>query len=203
MSFRLCGLALAWCVFVGVLPGLASAQETVHMASLSGRVTDPSGAVIAGAQITARQTDTNLTAATETDGGGRFRFPYLKVGPYELTVRQGGFADATRKLTLTVGAAFEVPVSLAVGTLETGVRGAGGPARITAVDAQVSDVIQHYWTNFAKTGNPNGAAPTWPKFDVRSRAYVQFTDAGPLAKEGLRRPFCDLFIENVQRLVKK
>ncbi len=58
MSFRPCGLALAWCVFVGVLPGLASAQETVHMASVSGRVTDRSGAVIAGAQITARQTET-------------------------------------------------------------------------------------------------------------------------------------------------
>jgi para-nitrobenzyl esterase len=60
--------------------------------------------------------------------------------------------------------------------------------------------MQQYWTNFAKTGDPNsGQLPVWRQFDVASRAYIQFTDAGPVAKEGLRRPFCDLFIENVKR----
>jgi hypothetical protein len=141
MSFRPCGLALAWGVFVGVPPGLASAQETVHMASVSGRVTDRSGAVIAGAQITARQTETNLTATTETDGGGRFRFPYLKVGPYELSVRQAGFADATRRLTLTVGAAFEVPVSLAVGTLETGVTVSAEAVVLESARSQIAGTV--------------------------------------------------------------
>jgi para-nitrobenzyl esterase len=67
---------------------------------------------------------------------------------------------------------------------------------------QISEVMQQYWTNFAKTGNPNGGQlPPWPKFDAASRAYIQFTDAGPAAKEGLRRPFCDLFIENVKRQI--
>jgi para-nitrobenzyl esterase len=74
----------------------------------------------------------------------------------------------------------------------------------TAVDRQVSEVMQQYWTNFAKTGNPNGGQlPVWPKFDASSRAYIQFTDAGAVAKEGLRRPFCDLFIENARRLMRK
>jgi para-nitrobenzyl esterase len=41
--------------------------------------------------------------------------------------------------------------------------------------------------------------PVWPKFDPNARAYIQFTDAGPIAKEGLRRPYCDLFIENMKR----
>jgi para-nitrobenzyl esterase len=61
--------------------------------------------------------------------------------------------------------------------------------------------MQKYWTNFAKTGNPNGAGlPTWPTFDATSRAYVQFTDAGvALSKEGLRRAFCDVFMENAKR----
>ena len=91
------------------------AQETINYASVSGRVTDPQGAVVPGAQVTARQTETNVTAETVTDQEGRFRFPYLRVGPYEITVRLQGFADATRSLTLTVGSAFELPVSLAVG----------------------------------------------------------------------------------------
>src|SRR4030095_15778040 len=71
----------------------AVAQETVNYASVSGRVTDPSGAMVPGAQVTVRHTDTNSSAAAETDGEGRFRFPYLKVGPYEITVRKPGFAD--------------------------------------------------------------------------------------------------------------
>jgi len=45
---------------------------------------------------------------------------------------------------------------------------------------------------------PNGAGlPEWPRFDLASRAYIQFTDAGPIGKSNWRRPHCDLFIENV------
>jgi para-nitrobenzyl esterase len=101
-----------------------------------------------------------------------------------------------------LGATHGLELSYVFGTLDRGIRVFFGPsARPTAVDAQVSQVMQEYWTNFAKTGNPNGGQlPAWPKFEVSSRAYIQFTDAGPIAKEDLRRPFCDLFIENVKRL---
>ena len=54
----------------------AVAQETINYASISGRVTDPPGGVVAGAQVSARQTETNLTGDATTDGEGRFRFPY-------------------------------------------------------------------------------------------------------------------------------
>lgn len=87
------------------------------------------------------------------------------------------------------------------GTLDTAVIGVGPFAE---VDFQISEVMQRYWTNFAKAGDPNdGKLPKWPPFDVSSRAHIQFTDAGPIAKEGLRRPFCDLFMENVARLMKQ
>jgi hypothetical protein len=90
------------------------AQQSVDYASIGGRVLDPSGAVIAGAKISARHADTNVTTTTVTDGAGRFRLPSLRIGRYEVTVRQGGFAAATVPLTLTAGAAFEVPITLAV-----------------------------------------------------------------------------------------
>lgn len=78
------------------------------------------------------------------------------------------------------------------------------PAHYDAVDHGISDAMQQYWTNFAKTGNPNGGKlPQWPKFDGASRAFLEFTDSGPMVKEGLRRPFCDLFIENVKRQMGK
>jgi Carboxypeptidase regulatory-like domain len=91
-----------------------AAQETINQASISGRVTDEQGGVVPGATVTARQTDTNFTAEATTDGEGRFRFPFLKLGPYSLTVRLAGFADVTRTLTLTVGSAFEFPITLRV-----------------------------------------------------------------------------------------
>ena len=72
-------------------------------------------------------------------------------------------------------------------------------AEYEAFDGAMSDVMQKYWTNFAKTGNPNGpGVPPWPSFDPTSRAYVAFTDRGAAVKERLRRPFCDLFLESAR-----
>jgi len=68
-------------------------------------------------------------------------------------------------------------------------------------DENYAAVMQQYWTNFAKTGDPNGAdLVKWPKFDPSARAYLDFTDAGPVVKEGLRRQVCDVYIENEKRL---
>jgi hypothetical protein len=105
--------------FAMAISGLA--QETLNYGTISGVVTDPSGAVIDGAAITARQTEINLTAQATTDAEGRFRLRYLRVGPYEITVHQSGFDDAKRALTLTIGSAFELPVSLKVAATETSV----------------------------------------------------------------------------------
>src|SRR2546423_6069908 len=95
---------------IGFAQGIASAQESVNYASVSGRVSDQTGAIIKGADITAHQTETNLSSNSKSDGEGRFRFAYLKPGHYEITVRQPGFADVVRAVTLTVGSAFELPV---------------------------------------------------------------------------------------------
>jgi hypothetical protein len=90
------------------------AQQSVDYASVGGRVLDSSGAVISGAQVSARHTDTNVTSTAVSDGAGRFRLPSLRIGRYEVTVRHAGFSAATVALTLTAGAAFEVPITLAV-----------------------------------------------------------------------------------------
>jgi len=121
--------------------GPAVAQETINYASVSGRVMDPSGAVVTGAQVIARQTETNLTAAAETDREGRFRFPYLKVGPYEITIRKTGFADLIRPLTLTLGAAFDLSVSLTVRTVETNINVTAQATVIEMARSQIAGTI--------------------------------------------------------------
>ena len=78
-----------------------------------------------------------------------------------------------------------------------------------ATDWEISAAMQQYWTNFAKTGDPNGtrlngtSLPKWPKYDATARGYIEFTDSGPVPREGLRRPYCDLYVENAARLMKR
>src|ERR1017187_6052618 len=54
--------------------------------SISGRVTEPSGAVVPTAQITNTQTATNVDAVSATNSDGLFRVPSLIDGPYKVTV---------------------------------------------------------------------------------------------------------------------
>jgi para-nitrobenzyl esterase len=99
------------------------------------------------------------------------------------------------------GAIHASDLNCVFGTLRTDEAIPEGDVRFNDVDVRVSDVMQQYWTNFAKAGDPNGAGlPVWPGFDAQTRGYVEFTDAGAVPGEGLRRAQCDVFIENVQRL---
>ena len=132
-------LALATWLVAWAYPVVA--QQSIEFASVGGRVTDPSGAVVTDAPVTARHVDTNVTATAVTDRDGRFRFPYLRVGPYELIVRQQGFAEFTRRLTLTVGAAFDLPVSLALAGLDTSFTVTGQTTVLEAARSQIASTV--------------------------------------------------------------
>jgi hypothetical protein len=122
-------------------PHVGYAQQSVAYGSVSGRVVDPSGAAVAGAQVAARHTDTNLVSETITDVGGRFRFPYLRVGPYEIVIHQQGFADATRRLTVSAGAAFELPAALAIRGLDASVTVSGDATVLEAARSQIAGTV--------------------------------------------------------------
>jgi len=71
-------------------------------------------------------------------------------------------------------------------------------------DHKLADIIESYWTNFAKTGNPNGTGlPEWPEFGS-SGAYIRFTqDVKVVAAHGLRKPQCDLYREGLMEELKE
>ena len=119
----------------------AFAQETVNSASISGRVVDPQGAVVPGALVVALQTQTNIQSETVTGSDGRFRFPYLRVGPYEVTVHLQGFSAPTRKLMLTAGSAFDISVALAVGAVEADVTVTGNATVLEAARSQIAGTV--------------------------------------------------------------
>ncbi|MBI4877356.1 MAG: TonB-dependent receptor [Acidobacteria bacterium] len=88
--FSLAALVLA----AGFLPAGLWAQPT--SGAISGIVSDQSGATVAGASIGVRNLDTNLARSASTEADGRYRFPALLVGRYELTVEVKGFAKYVR-----------------------------------------------------------------------------------------------------------
>jgi len=130
----------AFCAATGAV-ATVSAQETINYGSISGRVTDATGAVITGAQVSARQTETNQNSTAITDREGRFRFPFLKLGPYEITIHQEGFGDVTRRVTMTVGSAFEMPVTLAVKSTGTTITVSGEATVLEAARSQVAGTV--------------------------------------------------------------
>jgi outer membrane receptor protein involved in Fe transport len=130
--------ACVCCLWLGVS---AFAQETVNSASVSGRAIDPQGAAVPGALVVALNKDTNLQSETVTGDDGRFRFPYLRVGRYEVTVHLQGFSAPTRTLTLTAGSAFDISVALSIGTLEANVTVTGNATLLEAARTQIAGTV--------------------------------------------------------------
>lgn len=123
------------------VPAVARAQQSVDYASVSGRVSDPSEGAVAGARVAARHTETNVVTATVTDGAGRFRLPYLRVGPNEITVSQTGLAETRRALALAVGSAFELPVTLRVAAVDASVTVSRDATVLEAARSQIAGTI--------------------------------------------------------------
>ncbi|HZY64242.1 MAG TPA: TonB-dependent receptor [Edaphobacter sp.] len=139
MQFYRYIFAVLSCTFAAT--SIAAAQQTVNNASLSGRVTDPSGAVIVNAEVTATETSTNISRSTSTNKDGRFRFPYLPLGAYEVNVHSAGFTDATRTITLTVGSDFDLQVPLALAGKQTSINVSSQPAILETNRSEVSNTI--------------------------------------------------------------
>jgi para-nitrobenzyl esterase len=92
-----------------------------------------------------------------------------------------------------VGAVHASEVGYVFGTLDASNQYS---PKYDAADYAISKAMQEYWTNFAKTGNPDGnGLPAWPQYRVESKRFLEFTDHGPVASAGLRRAQCEVFAE--------
>ena len=125
----------------------AAAQESIQYGSISGRVEDASGAVVQNAKVTSRQKDTNITSTLLTDKDGRFRFPYLSVGEYEITVQDPGFSTATRTVNVGLGSAFELPIALSVAASSSQVSVTGQADLLETARTQIAGTISQTEVN--------------------------------------------------------
>src|SRR5262245_7852188 len=85
---------VALSVFPLLLACLANAQEA--RGSIAGKVTDPQGAVIAGAAVTVTNTETNAITRTRSNDTGYFEATLLNPGQYSVAVETPGFKRSLR-----------------------------------------------------------------------------------------------------------
>ena len=94
-----------------------SLQAQQITGNIRGAVTDPSGAVIHGAAVTVRQTETGLSRATTTDRNGNYVLLELPIGHYSLHVVEKGFQEYVQDgITLSVNETASVSPHLALGS---------------------------------------------------------------------------------------
>jgi hypothetical protein len=109
--YLLVGLALFVC-------GCLFAQS-ISSGTITGTVTDQSGAAIAGANVTLRNPVSNYAQSATTDQTGMFRLNNIPLNAYQLTVSPSGFAAWTRQLDVRSTVVITESVSLALATANT------------------------------------------------------------------------------------
>jgi para-nitrobenzyl esterase len=69
-----------------------------------------------------------------------------------------------------------------------------GNPEITPADKKLAEIMNTYWTNFAKTGNPNGEGlPQWPAYTPKNNQILEIQPNGvPLGKPDPRKKRLDL-----------
>ncbi len=121
------------------MPGVAGAQVS---ASLSGTVTDQSGAIVSGAAITARNVDTEASRDAVTDSVGHYQLFSLSLGQYEVRAKKTGFTEEVRKgVLLVVGQDAIVDLSLRVGESTQQVTVTADAPQISATTSDISGVV--------------------------------------------------------------
>src|SRR5262245_21717008 len=85
--------------------------------TLSGTVSDPSGALIPGVEVTARNTGTGVASTTIINESGTYRFPSVQPGSYQVTATLAGFQTQTFRLSLGTSQDIRQNFTLQVGNV--------------------------------------------------------------------------------------
>lgn len=145
--------------------GEGHAQNVVLTGSLSGSVTDPSGAVVTGAEVVVRNLATGVEQSAETNRNGLYQFPVVMPGAYSITASFKGFRDIQVLVRVLVGNTTSQNFKLQVGSSRDTVKVVGETPLLRPEESSTSTVLEHSfiedlplngrkYTNFA-TLTPN------------------------------------------------
>jgi hypothetical protein len=143
--FHFAMLALSLLVLVGSLAFVNApvAMAQVTTAAIHGTVTDPSGAVVPAAKITALNTATGISEEATSNKDGFYAFPALQIGgPYKVTVEAPGFEKVEKTgIMLTVNANLEESAVLTVGTEAQTVTVSSSAVQVETSNTQLEQVV--------------------------------------------------------------
>ncbi|HZD31439.1 MAG TPA: TonB-dependent receptor [Candidatus Angelobacter sp.] len=108
-------------------------SQTTGSSSLTGVVTDPTGAVVPGAKVEIHNPVSQFDRSTTTDGAGQFSFPNIPFNPYHLTVTATGFGQYAQDVDVKSA----VPINLKIAVKIT------GGAETVTVQGEASDILEN------------------------------------------------------------
>jgi hypothetical protein len=163
---------------VGLVAGAMPAWGQGVTAAIVGTVTDPEGAPIKGAAVTATDTDRGTVWPTQTDETGVYTLPRLPIGSYTVKVTAPGFQTVEHAaFTLVLNQTARVNVQLKVGKVSETVEVTGAAPILQTQSTEVSTLID---------ANTNVSLP------LASRNYLQLTLLAPgvtnVDPDGMRQP---------------
>ncbi|MBI2686081.1 MAG: TonB-dependent receptor [Acidobacteria bacterium] len=122
-----------------VSSGFAQTTST----TILGTITDPSGAAVAGAKVTATNIRTQVKREDVSTSTGDYSFPLLDIGEYSVSVEAPGFKTATRTgLVLQINEKLRADVTLQVGQVSERVEVTGAATALKTDESSIGDVIE-------------------------------------------------------------
>jgi len=134
---------LAVCSVLGVLAScvMLAAQNVVLTGALGGRVTDPSGAVVPGVSVVARNLATGVEQTAETNHAGLYRFPTVMPGSYSITANLKGFREVEALVRVQVGNTTSQDIKLQVGASADAIKVIGTTPLLRPTESSASTVL--------------------------------------------------------------
>src|SRR5258706_5502355 len=129
-------LGILLCLLLVFSAGIGVRAQSINSGTVTGAITDQSGAVVRGAQVLIQNHITGYQRAAVTDDAGSFRFTNIPQNNYQLTAIAPGFSAATQDIDVRSSLPMAVNLSLNVATGEasTNVQASAG----TIVDNDAS-----------------------------------------------------------------
>lgn len=164
------------CILVAgllIIAGVAGAQGVGASGSISGTVTDPQGAVVANATVTATDAERGIKRSTQSDGNGHYELQGLAPATYNLSVTGGsGLAAALSKnVVVTVGQAVILDVHMKISSASSTLEVTAEPPVVETDKAQQAETITERYIR---------------DLPINRRDYLTFTLLAPAVTDSTR-----------------
>jgi hypothetical protein len=135
-------VALAWATVALMTVGAIPVYAQLDAGTLTGSVTDATGAVVPGATVTVVNDNSGVSRATVTNQAGNYTVPSLDPGKYNVTIAKGGFSTSQQSgLVLQVAAVATLNVTLKVGTATESIAVSATTSALDTTSASLGTVI--------------------------------------------------------------